>query len=567
MSLSSAMLVGYSGIRTNSVGVDTIGNNLANLNTTAFKGQRALFETELYRTISEGEPPGEVTGGTLPRQVGYGSSVAAIQRNHAQGGIESTGFQGDLAVAGDGFFILEGPNGQPRYARDGSFHLDATQTVVANNGAHVQVFGVDQNGEIDTGTLTSLVIPLGTASEAVATNEVVMDGALDASTPIASVGAVVMSQPLLVAGDIAATANTALADLVDGNGLPLFATGDEVTVQATKGGVAVPESRFVVGTEVTTVGDLASRLEEVLGINTDSTTGGTPGVTIGDGIDAPAGALVINSNFGEANAIELDASSITNTTGVVASPFSFATSTPAVGGGLTANTSFSVYDSLGNSVPVRLRAVMESKSEAGTTWRFYAESPGDTDPSPVLGTGTIAFDANGQFVGATGTDLTIDRANVGSTTPLAFTMDLSGLTGLANANGESKLMMASQDGAPAGIMTGYGVDSDGIVTATYSNQQTEVLGQIALAKFANNEGLIARSENTFEAGPNSGDPTVVAPRTSAAGAIVSGGLEQSNVEIAREFINLIAAQTGISSASRVVRVADDLLQELLLLAR
>ena len=127
--------------------------------------------------------------------------------------------------------------------------------------------------------------------------------------------------------------------------------------------------------------------------------------------------------------------------------------------------------------------------------------------------------------------------------------------------------MASQDGAPAGVMTGYGIDRDGIVTATYSNQQTQVLGQIALAKFTNNEGLIAVSENTFTVGPNSGDAAVVAPGTSAAGAIVSGGLEQSNVEIAREFINLIAAQTGISSASRVVRVADDLLQELLLLAR
>lgn len=567
MSLSSAMFVGFSGIRSNSVGVDTVGNNLANLNTTAFKGQRTLFETLLYRTISEGEPPGDTTGGTLPRQIGSGSTVAAIQRNHAQGGIQSTGFQSDLAIEGDGLFILAGPNDESRYTRDGSFHLDATQTVVATSGASLQVFPADPDGNIDTGTITSLVIPLGTASEAVETTEVVMDGALDASTPNAVAGAVVMSQPLLTAGGVPATAGTALTDLVDVNSLPLFATGDEVTLNATMGGIAVPESRFVVGTEVATVGELASRLEEVLGINTDPVTGGDPGVAIGDGTDAPAGALVISSNLGEVNAIELDASSITNTTGVVASPFSFVTGTPAVGGGMTANTSFNAYDSLGNSVPVRLRAVMESKSEAGSIWRFYAESLGDTDPSPMLGTGTITFDVNGQFVGATGTDLTIDRDGIGSTTPLAFTLDLSGLTGLASTAGESELIMASQDGAPAGIMTGFGIDRDGIVTGSFSNQQTRVLGQIALSKFTNNEGLIALSENTFTVGPNSGDPTIVAPRTSAAGAIVSGGLEQSNVEIAREFINLIAAQTGISSASRVVRVADDLLQELLLLAR
>ena len=127
--------------------------------------------------------------------------------------------------------------------------------------------------------------------------------------------------------------------------------------------------------------------------------------------------------------------------------------------------------------------------------------------------------------------------------------------------------MASQDGAPAGLLTGYSIDADGMVTGTFSNQLTQVLGQVALATFPNNEGLIALSENTFAVGPNSGAADVIAPRTQAAGALRAGGLEQSNVEIAREFINLITAATGISSSSRVVRVADDLLQELLLLVR
>ena len=78
---------------------------------------------------------------------------------------------------------------------------------------------------------------------------------------------------------------------------------------------------------------------------------------------------------------------------------------------------------------------------------------------------------------------------------------------------------------------------------------------------------MALSENRFVIGPNAGNVTIQAPRTSGSGAVISGALEQSNVEIAREFVNLISASTGISSASRVVRVADDLLQELLLIAR
>jgi flagellar hook protein FlgE len=289
-------------------------------------------------------------------------------------------------------------------------------------------------------------------------------------------------------------------------------------------------------------------------------------VTIADGSDLPAGSLVIRSNLGEINAVELGAGSITNTTGVAASPLDFTTVTPAEGGG-NVTTSFGVFDSLGNETSVRLRAVLESKSETGTTWRFYAESIGDSGLSPILGTGTITFDTDGQFVAATGTDLTIDRAQTGAASPLALTVDFSGLTGLASADGSSELIMASQDGAPAGILTAYTIDEAGLVTGTYSNQQTEVLGQVALATFPNNEGLKALSENTFTFGPNSGEAAIIAPLTAAAGRITSGSLEQANVEISREFINLITASTGISSASRVVRVADELLQELLLLAR
>jgi len=565
MGLTGAMLTGFTGIKANSVGVEVVGDNLANLNTTAFKSQRTLFETLLYNTITEGEPPSATSGGTLPRQIGTGTGVSTIQRNFRQGNFESTGFQGDLAVEGEGFFILDRGNGQQVFTRDGAFHLDATQRLVSNNGMALQVFPADATGAITTGSLTDLVIPLGTESQAVPTSEVVMDGRLDPSTTIAGAGAVVASQPLVTSTGAPATAGTQLTDLVNAGAIPLFADGDELTINATKGGIAISESTFVVGVTGSTVGDLAAHLQDVLGINTDAATGGTPGVTVAAGPDPPAGSLVIASNFGQPNAVELDAGSITNRTGVITSPFTFATLSPASGEGVT--TSFGVYDSLGNLVDVRLRAVVESKSDTGTVWRFYAESTGDSDLSPVLGTGTMTFDANGQFVGATGTDLSIDRDGTGSATPLTLTMDFSGLVGLAGPDGESELIMASQNGAPVGIMTNYEIDRDGVVTAVYSNQQEQVLGQVALATFINDEGLVAQNDNLFLPGPNSGDATIVAPRTETAGSLIAGALEQSNVEIAREFIGLITYSTGISASSRVVRTAEQLLQELLLLAR
>ena len=321
----------------------------------------------------------------------------------------------------------------------------------------------------------------------------------------------------------------------------------------------MPESTFVVGTDGSTLGDLATHLETRVGIDTSATTTPAPGVSVVDG------ALVVTSNIGEANAVELDAGAISNVTNPSGSPFLFAVTTPAAGEAVT--TSFNVYDSLGNPVEVRLRMAMESKGESGTTWRFQAESPDDSDASPFLGSGTVSFDHTGRFLAAAGTTLSIDRAGSGATSPLLVDLSFDNVTGHASTGGESRLIMDEQNGREAGFLSGYRVETDGTIVATYSNEQEKTLGQVALATFPTEEGLIAMSENLFKVGPASGDPTIQAGESGVAGSVVQGALEESNVEIAREFINLITAQTGISSASRVVRVADDLLQELLLMAR
>lgn len=565
MSLTGAMYTGFTGIAANGVSVDVVGDNLANLNTTAFKSQRTLFESLLYNTVRAGEGPSATSGGTLPLQIGTGTQVSTVQRDFRQGGFESTGFNTDLAIDGEGFFVLATPTGGQAFTRDGSFRLDETQTLVSASGAPVQVFAANDDGTIDTGVLENLVVALGSTGQAVATTTVQMDGRLDPNTNISSAAEIIASQPLLVAGGTAATESTLLTSLVNANQTPLFADGDELTIRVSKGGLDMPESTFIVGTTGTTVGDLADHLEAVLGISTDPALGGTPGVRVSTGPQPPAGTLVIESNPGEINAVEMDSSSIVNETGPIAAPFAFSPIAQAVGDGVT--TSFTVYDSLGNPVDVRIRAFLESKSDAGVTWRFVAESNADSDLSPALSTGTVTFDPSGRFVGATGTDISIDRADVGSTTPLSFTLDFSQLTGLSAANRGSELVMDSQDGTPAGILTNFSIGLDGVVTGVYSNQQEEVMGQVALATFVNDEGLIAEANNTYAAGPNSGAPQIIAPQSGTAGSIAAGALEQSNVEITREFITLISASTGISASSRVVRAADDLLQELLLLAR
>jgi flagellar hook protein FlgE len=562
MGLTSAMLVGFTGIQSNQSMIDTVGDNVANVNTTAFKSQRALFETVYYRTLSAGSGPDASTntGGVNPMEVGYGSRLAALQRSFEQGSIQSTGSKSDVAIDGGGFFVLADSIGDQVYTRDGAFTLDAGNTLVTNSGAYVQGFAADENGDIVTGTLSDLVIPLGSESEARATTSAELVGNLDAAAAVATSGAVVQSGALVTAAGPATTA-TQLTTLVDDDGVALFNAGDVITVRnAQKGGVDLPEAQFVVGSDGATVGEFAAFLEQVTGIDTDTSTpsGQTPGVVV----DAN-GALVITSNAGDANAISIAAADIRNATSGRL-PFTFS-STPATGDGLT--TAFTVFDSLGNPIEVRLRMALETRDESGIVWRFHAESVNDSDLNPLLGSGTLTFDQNGQPVASAGTQISIDGNTTGSATPLTMNLDFDGVTGLNFGNGESSLVMATQDGTPGGTLIDYEIDSEGVITGTFSNGQTRLFGQLALATFRNPSGLNGLADNTFAVGANSGEAMISAPRQNGAGSIQSSSLELSNVELSREFINLISASTGFSAASRVVRSAEEMLQELMLLAR
>jgi flagellar hook protein FlgE len=157
MGLTQAMLVGFTGIKSNQFMIDAVGDNVANVNTTAFKNQRALFETVFYRTIDAGSGPDAATnnGGTNPVEVGLGSRLAALQRSFEQGSIQGTGLKSDVAVDGAGFFILENADGGQLYTRDGALQLDENNDLVSSAGLLVQGFAADESGEIIAGTLSN----------------------------------------------------------------------------------------------------------------------------------------------------------------------------------------------------------------------------------------------------------------------------------------------------------------------------------------------------------------------------------------------------------------------------
>jgi flagellar hook protein FlgE len=566
--LSNTLFAGLSGMNVAQAKLNVVGNNIANANTVAFKSTRALITPQFYVTDSAGSQPAGDNGGSNPIQRGLGAVVADLERNFQAGAIESTGKATDLAIDGDGFFIVQ--SDERKYTRDGTFKLNANNFLVTSSGDFVQGYGVDGNFNITTGQLGNLNVPLNVATIAQATTQVRMQGNLNASGDVASGASILTSQELTLLGGAAAPdAATTLVSLAaaDDPAVPLFAVGETYTLAGQKGGRALPEQTFTVAA-ASTLQDLMNFYQRSLGINLDVPDDGNPDTPEAGLVVAPVGAatarIEITGNLGAVNALALNHGSFTSTGGNA--PLSFAAGANAAGiqsnpAGESIQTSFIVYDSLGTPVVLNVAAVLESFTEQGSVWRFFAESPDAANGNSILGTGTLSFDTAGRLRQATGTALSVDRAGTGAVSPLTFNLDLAGMTGLTSRT--SELVMSNQNGLPVGRLTAFSIGSDGQITGSFSNGATRTLGQIALATFSNRHGLLDRGGNMFVEGANSGAAVIGTPGTLSVGRIVAGSLELSNVDISEEFINLIIASTGFSAASRVISTSDQLLTALL----
>jgi flagellar hook protein FlgE len=595
MGLTSALYTGLSGLNANQFRIDVIGDNIANVNTTAFKGSRSVFQTQFSQTLSSGSPPTGTSGGTNPTQIGLGSVLGSIQRNFNPGSIETTGVPTDLAIEGDGFFIIQTPDGARQFTRDGAFKLSAANYLVTQDGSFIQGFGIDEEFNIIPGALRNLQIPVGSLSTARATDNVNFDGNLNAGGDVGTTGSILISTSDFRDGGAAgpaATAATLLTSLYDpaDGATALFAAGDEVTMSnILKGEREVDEATFTV-TATSTLADLLNWIQDKTALDTSAAQPNNPGWWISDGVYPPAagtpgeqyyndtgavpaaGTIVFESNIGEDNQLRIGRNALVSTNADHASPFELTVPNNVAGDpydatGESVYTSFVVYDSLGTEVTVDLTAVLEQKTSTGNTWRFFATSVDDTDTSRLLGTGTITFDTDGQFKAVTGNQITIDRDNTGAVTPLGVNLNFDTLSQFDNRDSFSTLVMTSQDGFAAGSLNSFSVGDTGVITGTFSNGLTRTLGQVALATFSNPEGLISKTNNNYSVGPNSGPAIITAPLSLGAGKILSGSLELSNVDLSREFIGLITATTGFSAASRVITTSNELLNELLLVAR
>ena len=397
--------------------MDVVGNNIANVNTTAFKSNRVTFMDALGQTLRGAGAPQGGLGGTNPVQVGLGMFLGGTDTMHTQGSLTATGKITDFAIQGDGFFILNDGN-RNFYSRDGAFDVAVNGDLVNPvTGLKVMGWNADATGAVDlTQPLQVLRIPFGTGMAASQSSNIALSGNLDASTP--------------TAGTVSSTVN--------------------------------------------------------------------------------------------------------------------------------------VYDSLGGLHTVTLTF---TKNAAANTWDITLAENDPAITSLVFSTGSptqLVFNSSGQLTTPANGNIQVDLVYSNGAANQTTTINFSDVTQYVQ---DAQLITSANDGFAPGSLVTFSVSKSGVITGMFTNGATQTLGQLALANFTNPAGLGKIGNNLYETTANSGQPLVGTPNTGGRGVVTSGNLEGSNVDLAREFTNVIIAQRGFQSNSRVITASDEMLQDLVNIKR
>ncbi len=223
-----------------------------------------------------------------------------------------------------------------------------------------------------------------------------------------------------------------------------------------------------------------------------------------------------------------------------------------------AKSTVTVYDSQGNDHALDLYYV----KTADNTWTVHAM---DSTTGTSAGDFQAVFDESGNMTslggvaGATSVALTINGTN-GAAAGQTITLSMSG--SLQQNSGTTTFGNPTQDGYAPGDLTSYAINDDGTITGTYSNQQTQLLGQIVLASFSNPEGLQSEGDNVWSATSSSGQAAIGLANTGTYGSLTSGALEASNVDMSQELVNMIVAQRNYQANAQTIKTQDQILNTL-----
>jgi flagellar hook protein FlgE len=531
MGLTSGMYAGVSGLLTHGEAISVIGNNIANVSTLGYKGSRVDFEDALSQ---------EVATATGPGQVGRGVNIGAVMKNFQQGSFETTTEATDLAIGGNGFFVVS-PKGEDinYYTRAGNFRFDQEGYLVDPHGYVVQGWLLDNSagntGVATIGVPTDIRLenfqspPEATSSVTMITN--LDSNAIDRSTSVddpffSMYGLWDATQETPLGNTRYAYQSTILT--YDANG-----TAHNVTVYFDP-------------------------------VGADSLEGGTGGRRYWE--------FMATVNPSEDRRTMADGTSLqeTDKAGVL------------MIGTLTFNASGNLENM--SAYTLKSDAVAVDGSYALDQWT----------PAHFSANGMPVCTAN--FLGVPGLDATDqdinsaieinfgvrNRTNTWSSTADASQVDnevgnlmviapqdtqLSAMATTNFSTSQSTTLYQSQDGYAAGFLQSISVDRDGVLTGRYSNGQVIQHFALTIASFNNQWGLNREGGNLFSETRSSGPALTGLAGTGGRGTVASNSLEQSNVDLATEFVKMITIERGFQANSKVIRTTDSMLSELIQLKR
>lgn len=549
-----SMYSAVSGLKTHQTRMDVIGNNIANVNTVAFKSSSVTFSDILYQTTSNASGANATTGtgGVNAKQIGLGTTAAATKVSITSAGAsETTGNPFDIRLTdknSTNFFIVN--NGSENvFTRSGSFYVDGSGNLcMSSTGYTVMGWQVDETtGEIRKDTVSALRIMqeknLTSAPEA--TTQATIAGVLDENDADVKSGAgKVMNLNFYDNLGYQYTAKFAIkATAKDG----------EYTVELT----SILDSNNKNITE----GFTQAQMKEIFGNTDTETTIASYSSTLpgcGYTFDPKTGKLTDDNANNAEVAINKDGT-IGNTGKTIKDVF-------GVSDGNFKNIQDS--DKAGND-DYKFESVINAdgsfsyqikKKSATNLLKFNTEDGkfnsigGGTDKSVELNLNTRSLNANGNFANIN-VDFSqcLNYSKSGKSTIGADAGAVDGTTG---------------KGRKLGAMTGIFIDTSGRIYGTYDNGNTELLGQIAVAQFSNASGLEKVGESCYRTTLNSGEFDGIGVEISADGSsMTTGELEMSNVDLSSEFTSMITTQRGFQANSRVITTSDTLLEELVNLKR
>jgi flagellar hook protein FlgE len=424
---------GLSGLNAANTALNVTGNNIANVATTGFKKSRAEFGDVYANSLFLG---------SSKNGVGSGVTTAAVSQQFTQGTISSTGASLDMAINGNGFFVVS-DNGSKVYTRAGAFGTDKDGNIIDASQNKLMGYGTDSNGKVIDGVLTTLK--------------------------------------------------------VDTSALAPKAT-DKVT--------------------------------ETMNLNSSNSV---PSVTPFDASDTNS----YNYTF-----------------------------------------STDIYDSQGNSHTMTQYFAKDDTN----AWTMYANIDG-VNPSNPASTAPISakmtFNSDGSLASTTSSDLTVDATGkftltnwVPAAKNAAGVMASNGsvaatggvtldMTQTSSYNTTSAVTAKSQDGYATGSLSSLSIDDNGNIFGTYSNGQSKNIGQVALANFANVQGLTPNGATGWRESSASGVPIVGAPSTGTMGNLTAGSLEDSNVDLTSELVNLIKAQSNYQANAKTISTESTIMQTII----